>query len=72
MTPALTKTMRLTLGSLAILNVLASLVTAQKYTATYLPYDVPAQTEEGQSGTNQVRAVHNALRGHTMGVSTRS
>jgi hypothetical protein len=28
-------------------------VNAQTYTATYLPSNAPAQTEQGQAGTNQ-------------------
>ena len=40
--------------AIAALNSLVASVVAQAYTATYLPYDAPDSTEQGQSGTNAV------------------
>ncbi|KAG8934705.1 hypothetical protein FRC02_009407 [Tulasnella sp. 418] len=37
----------------AAVGLLQNLVSAQRYSATYLPHDVPEKTQVGQTGTNQ-------------------
>ena len=45
-------------GSLVCLA-LASSALGQTYSATYLPSNVPNQTQQGQSGTNQCGSANN-------------